>query len=189
MNDVAAAARAAAPVATAECPICRTTHPGTDSWALKKAAKTPQRLKELVKRLDANGLATSYGPGKWTIRQLVCHLRDCEIVYGVRWRLMLSEIDPPLQPFDQDHWADATRYAKQDADAALAAFAALRASNLEMLKLAGAGTLARRGLHPEYGPIGVGQMARHLLAHDEKHLGHVGTARDAWLAARKRKKR
>lgn len=173
-------ARSVAPTADLPCPACKKLHAGSAAAALKRLAETPAKVKALVRGLDARGFATRYGPGKWNVRQLVCHLRDCELMFGVRWRLILSEERPTLQSFDQDLWADSANYAKQDAKAALATLVALRAGNLEMLKLASGKALDRVGHHAQYGPITIAQMARHLSAHDENHLGHLKLARAAW---------
>lgn len=189
MSDAAVASAPEPKTTSATCPACKQEHPGSDATTLAQLARTPARLKALVKGLDAKGLATSYGPGKWSIRQLVCHLRDCELMFGMRWRLILSEERPTLHPFDQDHWADQTRYAKQEAARALATFEQLRAGNLEMLKIAGKPALARVGSHADYGAITIGQMARHLRSHDEKHLTHIETARASRKAARGKKAR
>ena len=90
---------------------------------------------------------------------------------------MISEENAVLTPFDQDLWASGTAYAKQDAKQALATWSALRTTNLEMLKLAGKPALARGGNHPEYGPITAAQLLRHILSHDENHLGQIEAAR------------
>lgn len=186
MDDAGTAAAAA--VDPDLCPACRKSHPGGAGAALRRLAATPSRLARVVKGLDSRGLAASYGPGKWTIREILCHLRDCELMFGVRWRLMLSEERPALASFDQDRWASGARYAEQDAGRALAALGELRASNLEMLKLAGPAALERLGMHSDYGAISIGQMARHLLAHDENHLGQIETARAAHRAAKRRRR-
>jgi uncharacterized damage-inducible protein DinB len=174
------AASGAAPVESLDprlCPACKKTHAGTEAAAMKRLAQSPAKLAKLVKGLDANGWKKSYGPGKWTIRQILAHLRDCEMVYAVRWRKMISEENAVLTPFDQDLWASGTAYAKQDAKRALATWSALRATNLEMLKLAGKAALARGGNHPEYGSITGAQLVRHILAHDENHFGQIEAAR------------
>ena len=170
----------AAPVESLDprlCPACKQTHEVGEAVAMKQLAQSPARLAKLVKGLDANGWKKSYGPGKWSIRQILAHLRDCEMVYAVRWRKMISKENAVLTPFDQDLWASRTAYAKQDAKQALATWSALRTTNLEMLKLAGKPALARGGNHPEYGPITAAQLLRHILSHDENHLGQIEAAR------------
>lgn len=159
------------------CPACKKPHTIADAAALKQLAQSPAKLATLVKGLDASGWKRSYGPGKWTVRQILAHLRDCEMVYAVRWRKMISEENAVLTPFDQDLWATGTAYAKQDGKQALATWSALRATNLEMLKLAGKAALARSGNHPEYGAITAAQLVRHILAHDVNHLGQIEAAR------------
>jgi uncharacterized damage-inducible protein DinB len=160
-SDVTAVAPApeALPVAAVDpriCPACKKSHTIADSAALKGLAQSPAKLAKLVKGLDATGWKRSYGPGKWSIRQILAHLRDCEMVYAVRWRKMISE---------------------EDAKQALATWSALRVTNLEMLKLAGKSALSRSGHHPEYGTISGAQLVRHILAHDENHLGQIEQAR------------
>src|SRR5262249_14758083 len=166
-----------APIDPLTCPACKKTHAVSESAAMKRLAQSPAKLAKLVKGLDATGWKRSYGPGKWTIRQILAHLRDCEMVYAVRWRKMISEENAVLTPFDQDLWASGTAYAKQDPKQALATWSALRATNLEMLKLAGKSAWSRSGNHPEYGTISAAQLVRHILAHDDNHLGQVEAAR------------
>src|SRR5215813_8801861 len=65
-------------------------------------AATPDRLAQM---------ATTPGrtppQGKWDIRQIVCHLADCEIAFGFRLRQAAAEDHHTMQPFDQDKWAAA----------------------------------------------------------------------------------
>lgn len=161
------------------CPICRESHPESDAAALRGLAETPRSLERLLRGLSEKSFDWNYGPGKWSIRQVVCHLRDCELNFSVRWRKLVSEPDPVLGAFEQDDWARETRYAKQNSKGALAAFLALRAANLEMLKLAGAPAYGRTGTHPSYGRMSVRHIFRHVLYHDRKHLDQIAVARRA----------
>src|ERR1700685_2126077 len=67
-------------------------------------ASTPARLRELVDSLGA-GADQSPAPGKWSAREILCHLADCEIVFAFRFRQALAEDYHVIQPFDQDRWA------------------------------------------------------------------------------------
>jgi hypothetical protein len=186
-NAAAPAVLAPTPAADPNlCPACKKIHPGGEAATLKQLAQTPAKLAKLVKGLDAKGWKKSYGTGKWNIGQIVAHLRDCELVFGVRWRKMIAEPDATLTPFDQDRWADVTGYAKQDGRLAFETLKLLRASNLEMVKSSGKGALARGGVHGDYGAITVGQMARHLLSHDRNHLAQIEQARAGGVSGRRR---
>ena len=65
-------------------------------------------------------------PGKWTIRQIVRHLADTEIVVGMRLRQIVAEDKPTLVPFDQDAWAAHVGYSQADAFDSLRRFQSLR---------------------------------------------------------------
>src|SRR5271170_934519 len=84
-------------------------------------ASTPARLGELLNALGARA-SQSPAPGKWSAREILCHLADCEIVFAFRLRQTLAEPHHVIQPFDQDIWAQ--NYGAYDAQSALAVFAA-----------------------------------------------------------------
>ena len=44
-------------------------------------------------------------PGKWSIRQIIAHLADAEMVGAHRFRQVIAEQNPTLIAFDQDAWA------------------------------------------------------------------------------------
>src|SRR5262245_57988629 len=122
-----AAPTAAAPAVQAEaCPVCKKVHEQSFKAALDRLKKGPRLLAKALRGMKKKTPDRSYSPGKWTIRQIVCHLRDCELVYSSRYRKLVAEDNPALMGFDQDRWADKTLYAKQDWEAAKATFDALR---------------------------------------------------------------
>src|SRR5437868_13572012 len=87
--------------------------------ALEDSAR---RVEAAARRLGEAGLSRSYGPGKWTGRQILAHLADAEIGIGFRLRQALAEDHHTIQPFDEASWAQ--RYEKVDAEAALSSFLA-----------------------------------------------------------------
>lgn len=182
MADTDKVAPPAPPATAAEsCPVCKKVHDESYSAAFDRLKRGPRLLAKAIRGLKKKNYDRSYAPGKWTIRQIICHLRDCELVYGFRYRKLVAEDNPALVAFDQDRWADHTIYAKQDAESALDTFNALRAANVEMLKLAGKEVRARRGTHAEYGVISVEQLVRHGIHHDQNHIEQVIKARAAKL--------
>ena len=81
-------------------------------------ASTPARLGELLEAAGGNRASQPPAPGKWSIREILCHLADCETVFAFRLRQTLAEPGHVIQPFDQDLWAK--NYAAYDAQSALA---------------------------------------------------------------------
>src|SRR5574341_803250 len=71
----------------------------------------------------------------WSPAEVATHLADTEVVTGWRLRQILAEQEPEIQPYDQDKWVSALRYAERDKDLSLEAFAAARRANLEILRL------------------------------------------------------
>src|SRR5258708_35038196 len=102
--------------------------------------------------------------GKWSFRQIVCHLADTEIAFGFRLRQALAEPNHIIQPFDQDRWAD--RYDSYDLASALELFSALRGWNLLLLKAVGAEDFARPVSHPERGAVAFRTIMETIARHD-----------------------
>ncbi len=61
----------------------------------------------------AADLAKSYGPGKWTVHQILLHLADGEAV--LLWRVCraIAESGSTVEGFDQDAWVARLDYANR----------------------------------------------------------------------------
>src|ERR1051325_10032786 len=80
-------------------------------WNLKSL---PNELEDLLKDLDEETLAWRPIPNKWSIKEIMCHLRDMEReAYLARYRRMLAEENPLLANVDQDRIAAESDYINQ----------------------------------------------------------------------------
>ena len=129
------------------------------------------RVEAVARKLGEPGLSRSYGPGKWTGRQILAHLADAEMATGFRMRQILSEDNHRIQGWDEGSWA--RRYADVDAESALASYRALRRWNLALLRGLGPADLARQAVHPERGPETLASIVHLLAGHDLNHLGQL----------------
>jgi uncharacterized damage-inducible protein DinB len=93
---------------------------------------TPGILAGIVGSLDSDILNRERGPGKWSIRDILCHLADTEIAFGFRLRQSLAEPHHVIQPFDQERWA--APYPNLTAHDALDAFSASRKWNVRLIR-------------------------------------------------------
>ena len=142
-----------------------------DRDAVRSMQESARRIEAAARRLGAAGLEKSYGPGKWTGRQILAHLADAEIGISFRIRQVLAEDHHTVQPFDEGAWA--RRYQDVDAEAALRSFLALRAWNVWLFSSLTPEERTREAYHPERGPENVETIIRLLAGHDLNHLAQL----------------
>jgi hypothetical protein len=135
---------------------------------LEVLSKTPASLKELVDALGPARMSLPYAPGKWKLNIVVCHLADCELAFGYRWRQVVAQPYHVVQPFDQDAWA--ARYDGLDPQAALAAFGSNRIWNVGWLKSLTPEELGKPLSHPERGELTMHGLLQIAAGHDLNHL-------------------
>lgn len=126
---------------------------------------------EAVARNLGDRLSRSWGPGKWTGRQVLAHLADAEVATGFRIRQVLAEDGHRIQGWDEAAWA--RRYGDVDPDTALASYRALRRWNLALLRGLSPADLDRSAVHPERGPETLDSIVRLLAGHDLNHLAQL----------------
>jgi hypothetical protein len=143
------------------------THLGTRE-ARDVIETTALELHRLAGRIGPSRMTVPPAPGKWSARDLLCHLADCEIVFAFRLRQALAEDQHVIQPFDQNLWA--RTYRNADANAALTTFEAVRAWNVALLKGVGPDQLSKRVTHPERGEMTFQTIVETMAGHDLNHL-------------------
>ena len=125
-------------------------------------------LHRLVGRIGAARLTTPRAPGKWSARDILCHLADSEIVFAFRLRQALAEDRHVIQPFDQERWA--APYRSLDGHAALATFEQLRQWNLALLENVTSSQLSKPVVHPERGEMTFETIIETMAGHDLNHV-------------------
>lgn len=139
----------------------------------------PETLRKAVAGLTPEQESTPEKPGKWSIRQVVQHLADSEMVGAFRFRMVLAHDGPEVPGYDQDLWAQRLRYEESDIPAALNDFATYRRSNLRLLKRATPEDMKRVMHHAERGDEPLEYMIRLYAGHDRKHLEQIARIRQA----------
>ena len=142
-----------------------------DRNPLEALEANSKRVETVARRLGDAGLSRSYGPGKWTGKQILAHLADAEVGIGFRVRQILSEDNHRIQPWDEGSWA--RRYDHVDVESALGSYRALREWNLALFRGLSPGDLDREAFHPERGPEKLGIVIRLLAGHDLNHLAQL----------------
>jgi uncharacterized damage-inducible protein DinB len=148
-----------------------------DTAAIVKALQQTGKRALAAFDWDARTLKRSYARGKWTGKQLLGHLADCEGVFLVRAQYMLAEPTPPIAPFDQDAWAARFDYGRASVGELRGRFAALRASLVALAKSCSPADLQRLGNRPGRTDYSVGWLLEHAAEHTAHHLGQLAAIR------------
>jgi uncharacterized damage-inducible protein DinB len=135
---------------------------------IEVVAATSGKLSEFASQVPPEQLVQQKSEGKWSVREIIAHLADSELVFGFRLRQTLAEDHPILQPFDQDHWA--AHYANYDTASALSLFAASRNWNMLLIHGTNQTDRMREVTHPERGTMTFWTIVETMAGHDINHL-------------------
>jgi uncharacterized damage-inducible protein DinB len=142
---------------------------------LKALAETPARLKAALKGVPKKLLLWTPGPGKWSMLEIVAHMRDMEkAAYIDRYRRILAEDHPTLPDADGDLIALRNDYRSMKLSDLLRDFVKLRRECLKLLKSVKNSQWDLTGVHETAGPLSMADnLRRQVIGNDEAHLGQI----------------
>ncbi|MGH7719045.1 MAG: DinB family protein [Gemmatimonadaceae bacterium] len=146
--------------------------------------ETPDGIRRAIAGMSVAQLTIPEAPGKWSVRHVVQHLADSELVGGYRFRVVLAQNRPPLAGYDQDRWANHLGYEDTDIETALNDFSTLRRANLRLLDRTSPAERQRVGLHAERGEESIAHMMRLYSGHDVVHLRQIARIRERVTGSR-----
>lgn len=138
-------------------------------------ARTPDVLDRLLTGLAPEWLHRTDGPGTWSAYDIVGHLVNADATNWVpRIRTIVEHGgEQPFGVFDREAMLG---WEREPMAALLRRFHIGRQACLDelaSLRLT-ADDLGRRGLHPEFGEVTLGQVVATWVTHDLTHLAQVG---------------
>jgi hypothetical protein len=136
-------------------------------------SSTADRLRELVGGRTREELMRQPDPSRWSVAQILAHLADAEVVAAWRVRSILAHDGIALQPFDQNAWEAAFRYAEVEAVDSLRLFEENRRATLSLLRRVDPLLHANHGMHAERGRETITHLLRLYAGHDLNHLSQV----------------
>jgi hypothetical protein len=109
-----------------------------------------------------------YAPGKWSIRDVVSHLSDCERLFVFRAFWFARGFESPLPSFDQTVAVSAARADDRSWPGLLEEFGAVRAATLTFFRSLPAEAWTRRGIASD-NPFTVRALAYIAVGHVTHH--------------------
>jgi hypothetical protein len=135
-------------------------------------ARTPKTLDALLRDLPDAWTMTTEGEGTWSAFDIVGHLIHGERTDWMGRARMILEFGE-TRTFERfDRVAMKRETAGKSLPELLDEFARVRAGNLDTLRALNLqpADLERRGCHPVFGPVTLGQLLSTWAAHDLTHL-------------------
>jgi uncharacterized damage-inducible protein DinB len=111
--------------------------------------------------------------GKWSIREVVCHLADSEIVYADRIKRVLAEDNPTFFDANPELFGAALHCRRRPVDNELDVVEAIRAHLLPILQSCDANDFRRTGVHSLDGQMTLQTLLERITAHIPHHVAFI----------------
>ena len=154
---------------------------------LEKFRRGPELLATIMTGVFGEEEDFIPAPGKWSIRQIMAHLADAELVGGHRFRQVIAEDNPIMIGYDQEAWARRLGYENRKPKNALETFRRLRAETYDLLKALPEADFERTGNHSERGPMTLGALLESYVGHAESHAAQMAGIRAQYRETKARK--
>lgn len=136
--------------------------------------RTPDIARAMLWDLSDGWIHGDEGPETWSPYQVIGHLTYIEEHDWIdRTRVILEHgAERVFEPVDRE--AGFTQFRDWTLADLLDRFAEVRTANLETLEaLIDVRDLQRRGVHPSFGEVTIGQLLATWVVHDLNHLGQI----------------
>lgn len=135
--------------------------------------KGPKSVADRVATLSEAELDAVPVAGMWSIREVVCHIADFEIISADRLKRVLAEDNPTLFDCDPDLLTEAFGKTKRPVDVELAVISSVRKSTAAILDACDIEDFQRTGVHSAEGPMTLEALLERTINHVPHHLKFV----------------
>jgi len=147
---------------------------------IDKIRQLPTQAEAAVRNLSEKQLDTPYGPGKWTVRQVVHHLADSHMNAFIRMKLALLENHPTIKPYEQTDWATTQEALHAPVELSLSILRGLHGRWATLLESLPEDSWSRAAFHPERKcDLTLADFLRLYSHHGENHVGQITGLRKA----------
>jgi uncharacterized damage-inducible protein DinB len=132
----------------------------------------------LLKGLSPERADFAYGPGKWTVKQVIGHMIDAERVFSYRAMRFARNDKTELPTFDENSYVANANFTQRTLTDLVEEFEGVRAATIHLAKSLDAEALMRRGTASN-NPVSVRALL-YIIAGHERH--HTALLRERYLS-------
>lgn len=139
----------------------------------------PDLLRGAIAGWTAEQLTATPVPGKWSARQVICHVADFEPVYADRMKRVIAENEPTFFGGDPDVFAARLGYAQRNLANELELIEAVRRQMGDILRTLSPADFDRVGNHSVDGPLSLATLLERITKHIPHHVAFIEEKRQA----------
>ena len=139
----------------------------------------PQLIRQAVSGMTDQQLDATPVAGKWSTRQVVCHIADFEPVYADRMKRVITENQPTFCGGDPDVFAAGLAYDQRDVEEELQLIEMVRRQMARILQTLSPADFQRIGNHSVDGPITLETLIQRITGHVPHHVEFIEQKRRA----------
>lgn len=134
----------------------------------------PAALAGVVGQLRPEHLDTCYRPGGWTVRQVIHHLADSHMNAYIRIKLVLTEENPVVKPYQEALWAELPEAKHSDVHLSVAILKGIHGRMAATLRALAYADFERTYRHPEFTrPLSLAFLTGTYAWHGQHHLAQI----------------
>lgn len=140
---------------------------------LEQLRRLPEALEAAVAGLHGEQLSARPLAGEWSVAQIVHHLADAHMQGFVRCKLILTEDNPTLKPYQQAAWGETADAGLEELQPSLEIVRGVHRRWLALLESVPEEGWQRTAAHPERGTQTLADQLRIYANHGESHLEQI----------------
>lgn len=138
-----------------------------------------QELRDSILGMTPEQIDAAPIPGKWSTRQVICHLADFEPVYVNRMKHVIAEDQPSIAGGFHQQFAERLAYDQRDIEEEIRMMEATRGHMARILRSIPVESFERTGIHSVEGPMTLRTLLERITGHIPHHILFIVEKRQA----------
>lgn len=142
-------------------------------------AAGPQQLRDAVAGMTPEQIDAAPVPGKWSTRQVICHLADFEPVYADRMKHVIAEDQPTFAGGFHQQFAEHLAYDQRDIEEEVRLIEVVRSQMARILRTLPPEAFERTGIHSVEGSMTLRSLLERITNHIPHHAQFIEEKKQA----------
>jgi len=139
-------------------------------YLLKSLGLGPVVVRRLTVQIPSSQHDVALSEDRFTLREVVAHLADWEVLFRGRMELAHASPDSPIFTYDEGERAVELNYSGMDFQEQLDLYTSERKKTKAFLDSLTPGDFLLKYIHPALGPMTIEDQANMLVGHDMYHV-------------------